>query len=54
MEYSKNLRPLNQDEIDQVSGGFICGGLCMAGVGLGAGALFGSGIAFGWHAAKNK
>lgn len=53
MMNSHELRVLDQTEIDQVSGGFICGGLCIAGVAFGAGALFGAGVAVGWHAARN-
>ncbi len=38
------MRELSMGEIDHVSGGFVCGGLCIAGVGFAAGALFGSGL----------
>lgn len=38
-----DLRVLSQDEIGQVSGGFICGGLCMAGSFV-VGAAIGGGI----------
>ena len=40
---------LNNQDIDEVSGGFICGGLCIAGAALGAGLLFGSGLAIGYN-----
>lgn len=38
------LRVLNEQEIDQVSGGFVCGGLCIAGA-FTLGALVGGGLA---------
>lgn len=46
------IRVLDTSEIDEVSGGFVCGGLCLAGAAFGAGALFGSGVAIGYHAAQ--
>ncbi len=36
------LRTLNQAEIDSVSGGFVCGGLCVAGL-FALGAVIGFG-----------
>ena len=38
---------LTQTEVNEVSGGFVCGGLCIAGAAFAAGALFGAGIAVG-------
>jgi lactobin A/cerein 7B family class IIb bacteriocin len=46
------LRVLDADEIQEISGGFICGGLCVAGAAIAAGLLFGAGIAVGQHNAK--
>lgn len=41
------MKVLTNDEIENVSGGFLCGGLCMLGA-FGAGvALLGGGIAVG-------
>ena len=37
------LRLLNADEIDEISGGFVCGGLCIAGA-FALGAAIGGGI----------
>lgn len=34
-------------ELEEVSGGFVCGGLCILGASIAAGALFGAGIAVG-------
>jgi lactobin A/cerein 7B family class IIb bacteriocin len=52
-EMTYELRTLDQAEIEAVSGGFVCGGLCIAGVAFGAGLLFGSGVAVGYVAARN-
>ncbi|GAA0855136.1 class IIb bacteriocin, lactobin A/cerein 7B family [Aliiglaciecola litoralis] len=41
------MNKLTQVEINEVSGGFVCGGLCIAGAAFAAGALFGAGIAVG-------
>ena len=41
------MNTLNETEINEVSGGFVCGGLCIAGAAFAAGALFGAGIAVG-------
>ena len=41
------MNTLNKTEINEVSGGFVCGGLCIAGAAFAAGALFGAGIAVG-------
>lgn len=46
------LRVLSDHEIADVSGGFVCGGLCLAGVAFAAGALFGSGVVVGWYSGK--
>ncbi len=46
-------RILSMDEIDIVSGGFVCGGLCIAAVAFGAGVLFGGGLAIGFAAGQN-
>ena len=46
------LRVLDTRDIEEVSGGFVCGGLCVAGLAFGAGALFGSGVAIGYHTAN--
>lgn len=51
-DHAISIRVLDTDEIDDVSGGFICGGLCIAGAAFGAGALVGSGFAIGWHSAQ--
>lgn len=42
-----NTFELDSQDINEVSGGFICGGLCIAGAAFGAGLLFGSGVAIG-------
>jgi len=44
-----NAYELNMSEIDEVTGGFVCGGLCIAGAAFGAGLLFGSGLAIGYN-----
>ncbi|WP_343857885.1 class IIb bacteriocin, lactobin A/cerein 7B family [Aliiglaciecola litoralis] len=41
------MKTLTQVELNEVSGGFVCGGLCIAGAAFAAGALFGAGVAFG-------
>lgn len=51
---AKPLRVLSAHEVGDVSGGFICGGLCIAGVALGAGALFGSGVVVGFLSARRS
>jgi lactobin A/cerein 7B family class IIb bacteriocin len=43
---------LKDNEIEAVSGGFICGGLCIVGTAFAAGALFGSGFAIGYYNEK--
>jgi hypothetical protein len=44
---TSELRPLNPSEINLVSGGFVCGGLCVLG-GIVAGVgLFATGVAIG-------
>lgn len=48
------LRVLDTAEIEEVSGGFVCGGLCIAGVAFAAGALFGSGVVVGYYAGKRS
>ncbi len=48
--YDLNSYELMNDEIDAVNGGFICGGLCIAGAAFAAGALFGSGLVVGLNA----
>ncbi len=53
-EQKSDLRTLDQHEIEAVSGGFVCGGLCIAGIAFGAGLLFGSGVAVGYTAAKKS
>lgn len=45
-----NTCELMSDELDAVNGGFICGGLCIAGAAFAAGALFGSGLVVGLRA----
>lgn len=49
-----NITELSEDEIAEVDGGFVCGGLCVAGAAFAAGALFGAGVAIGWKAAENS
>lgn len=44
-----NTYELNMGELDEVTGGFICGGLCIAGAAFGAGLLFGTGLAIGYN-----
>lgn len=44
-----NTYELMNDQVETISGGFICGGLCIAGAALGAGLLFGSGLAVGFN-----
>ncbi|GGX57855.1 hypothetical protein [Saccharospirillum salsuginis] len=39
----KDLRPLTEDDIEQVDGGFVCGGVCVA-VAFTAGAAVGGGL----------
>jgi lactobin A/cerein 7B family class IIb bacteriocin len=46
------ITELSQNEIDQVDGGFVCGGLCIAGAAFAAGALFGAGLVVGYKSAK--
>jgi lactobin A/cerein 7B family class IIb bacteriocin len=53
-QHDSELRTLDPQEIDAVSGGFVCGGLCIAGSAFGAGLMFGSGVADGYAAAKNS
>ncbi|NRA68958.1 MAG: class IIb bacteriocin, lactobin A/cerein 7B family [Pseudobacteriovorax sp.] len=38
---------LDEQQLKEVNGGFVCGGLCIAGAAFAAGALFGGGIAVG-------
>ncbi len=44
---TNELRTLSQDEIDSVSGGFVCGGLCVLGGIIAGIGLFVSGIKVG-------
>lgn len=46
------LRVLTPQEMKDVSGGFFCGGLCIAGAAFGAGAIVGAGGVTGYYAAK--
>lgn len=46
------IRVLDDQEINDVSGGFVCGGLCIAGAAFAAGALFGSGVVVGYYSEK--
>lgn len=48
------IRVLSENELDTVSGGFVCGGLCIAAAAFGAGALFGAGVAIGWHSERRR
>lgn len=47
------VRELEFREIDDVSGGFVCGGVCVGIAIVGAVALLGGGIYVGWRAAHN-
>jgi len=44
------MNTLSNLEVQEVNGGFVCGGLCIAGAALAAGALFGAGVAYGKNA----
>ncbi len=48
-----SITVLEAGEIEEVSGGFVCGGLCIAGAAFVAGLVFGAGVSVGWHAAQN-
>lgn len=48
------LRVLTPAEVDDVSGGFACGGLCIAGAAFTAGAIAGAGGVTGYYAAKRS
>ena len=52
MTGNQSIRPLTAAETDEVAGGFVCGGLCLAGAAFAAGFLFGAGVAVG-QASKN-
>ncbi|GAA0544774.1 hypothetical protein GCM10009098_10380 [Rheinheimera aquimaris] len=41
------MKELTLNQVEEVSGGFICGGLCIAGAAFAAGALFGAGVTIG-------
>jgi len=47
------FRELSDFELESVSGGFVCGGLCIGGAIAGAIALVGGGVYIGWKAAHN-
>ncbi|GGX57849.1 class IIb bacteriocin, lactobin A/cerein 7B family [Saccharospirillum salsuginis] len=53
-DFENTIAELDETEIEQVDGGFVCGGACIAGAAFAAGALFGAGVAIGWHAAENS
>ncbi len=48
--YNLNTYELMNEQMDAVNGGFVCGGLCIAGAAFAAGALFGSGLVVGLKA----
>lgn len=43
----KTTYEINHADLEEVSGGFVCGGACILGASIAAGALFGAGIAVG-------
>ena len=50
---TNDIQELTLDEIDEVNGGFVCGGLCIAGLAFGAGFLFGAGVGVGILASRD-
>ncbi|MFV0335800.1 MAG: hypothetical protein ACK5JR_17215 [Tropicimonas sp.] len=51
-----NLRPLDAREIDEISGGFICGGLCVLGGIIAGVGLYATGVTIGsaWGKATKR
>lgn len=47
METTSELRPLSTDELNSVSGGFVCGGVCVLGAIAAGVGLFAAGVSVG-------
>lgn len=49
-----SVQELTFDEIDTVGGGFVCGGVCVGALVVGAVAVLGAGVYIGFSAEHNR